>query len=84
MTADALRERPDSPAHNLQWLQRHDRECGDLHGVVTLAKGMPVALTDHIDRSPDTQLLRGRVGELHSWILDPEETSTFHAGEREF
>ena len=57
---EALRERPDLPAQKKSWLQRHDRESGDLHGIVTLAKGMPVALTDHIDRSPDKQLLKGQ------------------------
>mgnify|MGYP001294319131 CR=1 FL=1 len=34
---------------------------------------MPVALTDHIDRSEDKYLLRGRVGTVHSWVCDGEE-----------
>ena len=61
-SVEALRERPDLPSQKLSWIQRHDRESGDLHGIVMLAKGMPVALTDHIDRSPDKQLLRGKIG----------------------
>ena len=65
-STDALRERPDLPAHKLSWLQRHDRESGDLYGVLQLVKDMPVALTDHIDRSSDKQLLRGRIGLVHS------------------
>ena len=81
-TPEALRERPDLPAHKLSWLQRHDRESGDLYGIVTLVKGMPVALTDHIDRSPDKQLLRGKIGTIHSWVLDEKETSTFVDGVR--
>ena len=81
-TPEALRERPDLPAQKLSWLQRHDRESGDLYGIVTLIKGMPVALTDHIDRSPDKQLLRGKVGAIHSWILDEKETSAFVNGVR--
>jgi hypothetical protein len=28
-SAEALRERPDLPAHKLAWLQRHDRQSGD-------------------------------------------------------
>ena len=68
VTPDALRERPDLPAQKLSWLQRHDRESGDLYGIVTLIRGMPVASTDHIDRSPDKQLLRGKVGRIHSWF----------------
>ena len=76
-STDALRERPDLPAHKLSWLQRHDRESGDLYGVLQLVKDMPVALTDHIDRSSDKQLLRGRIGLVHSWVLDDKETSVF-------
>ena len=81
-TSEALRERPDWPAQKLSWLQRHDRESGDLYGIVTLIKGMPVALTDHIDRSIDKQLLRGKVGKIHSWILGESETSAFEDGVR--
>jgi len=69
-SAEALRERPDLPAHKLAWLQRHDRESGNLYGALPLVPGMPVALTDHIDRSPEKQLLRGRVGYIHSWVLE--------------
>lgn len=36
--------------------------------MLILGHGLPVALTDHIDRSPDKLLLRGRVGHVHSWI----------------
>ena len=79
---EALRERPDLPAHKLSWLQRHDRESGDLYGVLQLVKDMPVALTDHIDRSTDKQLLRGRIGFVHSWVLDDKETSVFQDGKR--
>ena len=70
------------PAHKLSWLQRHDRESGDLYGVLQLVKDMPVALTDHIDRSNDKQLLRGRIGLVHSWVLDEKETSVFENGKR--
>ena len=50
---DALRERPGLIADKIKWLQRHDRECGDLYGMLPLIHGMPVATTDHIDRSPE-------------------------------
>ena len=65
-SSEALRERPDLPAHKLSWLQRHDRESGDLYGVLQVVKDMPMALTDHIDRSIDKQLLCGRIGLVHS------------------
>ena len=47
----------------IKWLQYHDRDTGDLPGVLPLAIGMPVALTEHIDRS-SKQLLRGTVGRV--------------------
>ena len=56
-----------------EWLRRHDRDCGDLYGMLPFCKGMPVSLTDHVDRSPDKNLLRGRVGYVHSWVLHPED-----------
>ena len=81
-SAEALQERPDLVTQKLEWLQRHDRESGNLYGAVPLIVGMPVALTDHIDRNPEKQLLRGRVGYLHSWALDGKESSVFKDGER--
>lgn len=66
-TPDALPERPDMPSQKLAWLQRHDRETGNLYGVILLIYGMRVALTEHIDRNSDKQLLRWKVGYVHSW-----------------
>ena len=43
---------------------------------------MPVAMTDHVDRSLEKRILRGRVGYVHSWVLHPEEKSTFQNGKR--
>ena len=53
-----------------RWLQYHDRDTGNLLGTLPLALGLRVALTDHIDRSPDKQLLRGQVGVVHSWVWE--------------
>ena len=72
-----LQERPDLVLQKLTWLSRHDRECGDLYGMVPLIEGMPVALTDHLDRSPDKQLLRGKIGTIHSWKVDDTESSAW-------
>lgn len=47
----ALREKPDLGKEKLAWLQRHDQDCGSLYGVLPLCMGMPVAATDHLDRS---------------------------------
>ena len=47
-----------------------------------LIHDMPVAVTDHIDRSPDKQLLRGKIGRIHSWVLDKNEDSVMENGQR--
>ena len=65
LTLDALRARPDLPTKKLEWLTRHDRESRDLYGVLPPMKGMPVAMTGHIDRSIDKRILKGRVGHIH-------------------
>ena len=77
---NALRERPGLANDKIKWLQRHDRESGDLYGMLPLIPNMPVALTDHIDRNPEKALLRGRVGIIHSWILDDKEDSVMEHG----
>ncbi|CAK0800914.1 unnamed protein product, partial [Prorocentrum cordatum] len=59
-----LRTCPNCPRCN------HAQESGDLYGFLPIAEGMPVALTDHIDRSEDKNLLRGRVGRVQSWVCD--------------
>jgi len=72
-----LQDRPDLVLQKVAWLSRHDRECGDLYGLFPLIAGLPVALTDHLDRSPDKQLLRGKVGTIHSWKLSDTEDSAW-------
>ena len=81
-TVEALRSRPSMATEKVAWLQRHDRESGDLYGMLPLIQGMPLALTDHIDRNPEKQLLRGKIGYLHSWVLADDEKSTVVDGER--
>ena len=62
----ALREKPDLGKEKLTWLQRHDQDCGSLYGVLPLCIGMPVAATDHLDRSRG--ILRGCAGEIVGWV----------------
>ena len=47
-----------------------------------LIHGMRVALADHIDRNPEKQLLRGRIGVIHSWVLDKNDDSVVQDGTR--
>ena len=72
-----LQERPDLVLQKFAWLSRHDRECGDLYGMFPLIEGLPVALTDHLDRNPDKQLLRGKIGKIHSWKVAATEESVW-------
>ena len=77
-----MRVRPDLPAQNVSWLNRHDRESGDLYDMLPLMIGMPVAVTEHINRSYDKIILKGRVGYIHSWVLAPDEKSEYEDGVR--
>ena len=75
-STEALRVRPDLLAEKLSWLNRHDRESGDLYGMLPLMIWMPVAVTEHINRSLDNIILKRRVGYIHSWDLAPDENKT--------
>ena len=77
-----LQERPDLVLQKTAWLSRHDRECGDLYGMFPLIEGLPVALTDHLDRNPEKQLLRGKIGTIHSWKAAATEESVWENGVR--
>ena len=56
--AAVLHEKAELATEKLAWLQRHDRECGDLCGVLPVCRGMPVYLTEHVNRK--RLLLKGR------------------------
>ena len=77
-----LSDKPNIVEEKLGWLQRHDKDCGSLYGMLPLVVGMPVALADHIDRNPEKNLLRGRIGHIISWTLDEREDSVFHDNKR--
>ena len=61
------------------WLQRHDQDTCNLTSLLPLAVGIPVRLTDNVDRS--RHLYRGRRGFLHGWTLDPACSSVESEGE---
>ena len=73
VTLDALREDPSLPFKKRDWLSRHDRQCGDLLGMLPLAPGLKMLLTDHIDRDERYQMLKGTEVEFHSIQLHPED-----------
>ena len=51
---------------------KHDKACGGLFGMVPLVRGMPVFLTNHLDRFKKA-MLRGRPGTLLDWELNEHE-----------
>ena len=65
---DVIEMVPLFPKHALKcrWLQYHDRDTNNLPGMVPLAIGMNVVLTEHVDRGKG--LLRGSVGYVHSLL----------------
>ena len=73
LKAEALNEK------RMSWLQRHDQDTGNITSLLPLAVGMPIRLTDNVDRN--RQLYRGRRGELHAWTLHPESTTVEINGE---
>ena len=62
----------DLPADALQakltaWLKRHDQETSHISSILPLAVGMPIRLTENVDR--DRQMYRGRRGTIHGWTM---------------
>ena len=53
----------------ISWLRRHDQQTGHLPSIIPLVKGLPVRLTESVDR--EKQLYRGRRGVIYGWTLDP-------------
>ena len=58
------------------WLRRHDQDTSNLTSMLPLVKGLPVRLTDSVDR--ERQLYRGRRGTIYGWTLDEEKTMKKH------
>jgi hypothetical protein len=79
---EVLKQCPPTLDVKYGWLSKHDKETADLYGALPLVHGMPVALTEHVDRRPEFNLLRGRVGHLHGWVFDPKDTSEVIGGRR--
>ena len=46
-----------------------------------LAVGLQVMFVDHLVRNPEKQLLRGKVGRIHSWVNDEAETTVLDGSE---
>ena len=69
ISSRALQAKADLQQDKLSWLQRHDKECGNLYGILPLCMGLPVAATDHLDRG--RKILRGCRGYVVGWTAEP-------------
>ena len=49
------------------WLRRHDQETSHLASIYALAVGLPIRLTENVDRS--RELYRGRKGFIFGWTM---------------
>ena len=70
-SVEALRERPDLATQKLSWLQRHDRESGDLYGLVFLVEGLAQQC---ICTSPGVSMIAVHVvtmfvAHLNGWVV---------------
>ena len=69
-----LNEALDEDALNSKrkrWLELHDQKTGGIMGLLPLVKGLPVRLTDHIDRG--LGLFKNSKCTIHSWTLSENE-----------
>ena len=68
ISSRALQAKPDLQQDKLSWLKRHDKECGNLYGILPLCLGLPVVATDHLDRG--RKILRGCRGHVVGWTAE--------------
>ncbi len=60
-------------AKRQRWLLMHDQDTAHLASSLPLVPGLPVRLTETVDRGKF--LFRGRRGKIYGWAPHPEETS---------
>jgi len=60
-------------AKRSRWLLKHDQHTAHLASSLPLVRGLPVRLTETVDRG--RHLFRGRRGQIYGWAPHPEETS---------
>ena len=73
VTIDALREDCSLSSKKKDWLQRHDRQCGDLTSMLPFVVGLPLILMEHMDRSAEVRMLKGTRVFLHSMEVHSED-----------
>ena len=62
-------------AKKRQWLAFHDQKTGGIMGMLPLVKGLPVRLSDHVDR--DMGLYKNTKCTIRGWSLNNNEEPLF-------
>ena len=62
-------------AKKRRWLSFHDQKTGGIMGMLPLIKGLPVRLSDHVDR--DMGLYKNTKCTIHGWSLNNNEAPLF-------
>ena len=65
--ADLQLDEPGLRQKRLRWLNRHDQETSHLASLLPLVVGLPVRLTEKVDKK--LRLFKGKRGHISSWTL---------------
>ena len=71
LTLEALSKKP------LQWLSRDDAKTGGMMSLLPLIKGLPVRMTETVDRA--FGIVKHRAGIVLGWILHEEPTTSLNS-----
>ena len=69
-SSTVLQDKPDVQRSKIEWLQRHDQECGGLYGILPICLSLPVRSTEHLDRRRG--ILKGCKGKIIGWSTAPD------------
>ena len=58
-------------AKHRRWLEFDDQKTGGIMGLLPLIKGLPVRLTEHVDRGKG--LFKNTKCKIHGWTLNINE-----------
>ena len=65
-------------AKRLRWLSYHDQQTAGIMGLLPLVRGLPVRLTESINRG--LKLFKHRRGTVVGWTLHPDVASEVEGG----
>ena len=69
-SSTVLQEKADVQRSKIEWLQRHDQECGGLYGILPICLSLPVRAAEHLDRRRG--ILKGCTGKIIGWSTAPD------------